>query len=248
MLDHPAIAHRRPIDIASYVTARTCASCDARHIGLCDVLPDEDLRYLASVARQQRIPAGTVFIKEGDPARYFFNISQGAVKLFKSLADGRQQVTGFMGAGDFLGLAGKDAYCIAATALSEVQLCRFDRLELTAMFGRFPALERRLLDVAWHELALAQEQMLLLGRKTAIERVGSFLLGWGERVSFCAAPSVSFTLPMPRADLADYLGLTIETVSRSFTLLRRNRVIETTRQTVTITNKPRLSRYAAGSG
>jgi CRP/FNR family transcriptional regulator len=217
---------RRAINLADAAIPELCAGCEARHIGLCDALPDEDLHFLASVARKQTIPKGRGFIEEGDPARHFFNLNHGAVKLFKSLPDGRRQITGFMGAGDFLGLAAGQTYCFSAEALDEVRLCRFDRMELRQVFGAFPLLERRLLDVASHELVAAQEQMLLLGRKTALERFASFLLAWSGRSGPCAADS-KLALPMTRADLADYLGMTFETVSRSISALKRRKLIDT---------------------
>lgn len=220
---------RSSINLSDAIIPGLCAGCEARHIGLCDALADEDLHFLAGVARQNTVVRGQGFVIEGDRARYFFNINHGTAKLHKDLPDGRRQIIGFVGPGDFVGLAANDCYAFSAEAIEEVRLCRFDRIELRSVFGRFPAIERRLLEVASHELIVAQEQMLLLGRKSAIERLASFIDGWHRRMAPpCAGEAQSLRLPMTRTDLADYLGLTIETVSRALTALRKQGVIQVT--------------------
>ena len=245
---------RRPITInpVNSPTPGQCGDCGARHIGLCDALSDEDLGFLARVAQRVVIPAGKTFIDEGSAASYFYDITHGDVRVFKSLADGRRQVTGFMGIGHFLGLAVSGQYAFSAEAITDVKLCRFDRAPLLEVFVEFPALERKLLDIATHEMVIAQEQMLLLGRKTAIERVASFLISWSERDASCPAGTVQtattkLSLPMGRTDLADYLGLTIETVSRSFSQLKRDGLIAFTDvHEVTLLKPQRVAALTAG--
>ncbi len=130
---------------------------------------------LATIAVVTEAPPGQCFIDEGEPARSFFNITAGTAKLFKLLPDGRRQITGFVGAGHFLGLAVSDTYAFSAEAIEPVRYCRFQRAKLRALLDDFPLMEKRLLEVASNELVAAQEQMLLLGRKTARERLASFL-------------------------------------------------------------------------
>jgi len=228
-------------------TPDQCRDCSARHIGMCDVLSDADLSVLAHVAQRISVPAGKIFIEEGDSARYFYDVNQGDVRVYKSLADGRRQITGFMGIGHFLGLAAGGKYAFTAEAMNDVQLCRFERGAIKAVFDEFPALERRLLDVATHELVIAQEQMLLLGRKTARERVAGFLLSWAENYAPDASECMTIPLPMSRMDLADYLGLTIETVSRSLSQLKRDKLIFfADAHAVTLLKKHRLQMIDAG--
>lgn len=182
------------------------------------------------------IPAGATFIEEGQPATAFFNVTRGTARLFKLLADGRRQITGFAHVGHLLGLAVSDTFAFSAEAIEPVQLCRFSRPRLRALLDDFPAMEKRLLEVAANELVAAQEQMLLLGRKTARERVASFLLMQSRQVQSRQGQSrqggVSEALPgwipvpMTRSDIADYLGLTIETVSRTLTRFRAEGLIE----------------------
>jgi CRP/FNR family transcriptional regulator len=168
---------------------------------------------------------GQTFIDEGSPAGSFFNITSGTVKLFKLLPDGRRQITGFLRAGDFLGLAVSSTYAFSAEAIGRVCYCRFARSRLRTLLAELPQMEHRLLEVASNELVAAQEQMLLLGRKTARERVASFLVAQARRSPAASVGAIAVSLPMTRADIADYLGLTIETVSRTMTRLRRDGLI-----------------------
>lgn len=241
-----------PVVLANSPTPAQCHDCGARHIGMCDALSDADMSFLARVAQRVTVPAGKAFIEEGGDANYFYDLSQGNVRVFKSLADGRRLVTGFMGAGHFLGLALHGKYAFSAEAMNDVQLCRFDRKALQKVFLEFPALESKLLDVATHEMVLAQEQMLLLGRKTALERVASFLMGWADRLEIYSLGNVADTaftmaLPMNRTDLSDYLGLTIESVSRAFNRLKQDGLISfTDSHEVTVLNAQRMVNITNG--
>lgn len=209
-----------PAVLASAAAFYPCASCGARAYSVCSAISDEDLACLAAVAMPQTIDAGGSFMEEGEPARHFFNLTGGTARLFKLLPDGRRQVVGFARAGHFLGLASAESYTVTAEAVEPVRLCRFPRARLRMLVEQFPRLEHQLLETASNELATAQEGMMLLGRKTARERVASFLVGWATGGRPCAPPATRLHLPMPRGDIADYLGLTVETVSRTLTRLR----------------------------
>ena len=151
-------------------------------------------------------------------------MTTGMVKLFKLMTDGRRQIVGFMLPGDVLGLSAARSYVYSAEAVGATEVCRFRRVQLEPLLYDAPALERALLARATTELAAAQEQMLLLGRKSARERLASFVLMLSRRLE--AAQGQAFELAMTRTDIADYLGLTIETVSRTFSLLRKKALIE----------------------
>jgi len=204
-----------------------CTSCDARPASVCNAIPDADIGRLVAIATVIEVPAGRTFIHEGEPADNFFNLTAGTAKLFKLLPDGRRQITGFVGVGHFLGLAVSDTYAFSAEAIDNVRFCRFPRAKLRTLLDDFPLMEKRLLEVASNELVAAQEQMLLLGRKTARERLASFLMMQSRQGMPCGHSRSRFTLPMTRGDIADYLGLTIETVSRTLTRLRGERLIDT---------------------
>ncbi len=211
---------------ARSATHDPCATCEARPVSVCNAIADAELSRLAAIAVVTEASAGQCFIDEGEPARSFFNVTAGTAKLFKLLPDGRRQITGFVGAGHFLGLAVSDTYAFSAEAIGPVRYCRFQRGKLRALLDAFPLMEKRLLEVASNELVAAQEQMLLLGRKTARERLASFLLMQSRQGMPCGRVRRRFTLAMTRGDIADYLGLTIETVSRTLTRLRTEGLIE----------------------
>ena len=215
----------RPIVLDPHGPVEPCGRCDARSQSVCNAIPEPELRRLAAAMTTGTAAAGSAFVTEGEPASAFFNITGGTAKLYKLLPDGRRQITGFVSVGHFIGLAVSDTYAFSAEAIEPVRYCRFSRPRLRALLDDFPAMEKRLLQLASNELVAAQEQMLLLGRKTARERVASFLLAQSRLGVMCQMPRGQFALPMTRGDIADYLGLTIETVSRSLTKLRSDGLI-----------------------
>lgn len=165
---------------------------------------------------------------DAETVESYSNVLAGVVKLTKSLSDGRQQIVGLQFAPDFLGRPFKSESPINAEAATEVSLCTFPRTTIERMMKVSPRLQRRLLKQALAELDEAREWMLALGRKTASEKVASFLLMIAGNIdpgNDRAAKSASFDLPLTRADIADFLGLTIETVSRQLTRMRASGVI-----------------------
>ncbi|HXQ65487.1 MAG TPA: helix-turn-helix domain-containing protein [Alphaproteobacteria bacterium] len=169
-------------------------------------------------------PQQTLFY-EGDPAEFLFNVTGGMIRVHKLLADGRRQVTGFLYPGDFVGLAVHDSYAYTAETVVATSVCRFPRTKLHALMREMPHLENRMLSMASNELIEAQDQMLLLGRKTAQEKIASFLLMISRRAGRRGQPDNPIHLPMGRTDIADFLGLTTETVSRVFTQFKTSGAI-----------------------
>lgn len=223
----------------------TCGTCAVRDMSLCGALEGDDHKNIQEIVQQRDLAAGETLFYEFDPADSHFIVTSGCLKLSKLMADGRRQITGFMFRSDFLGLAFRDRYAYSAEAAGATRVCRFPRKQFEALLGRFPALERRLLTVASNELAAAHDQMLLLGRKTALERVASFIYILAQRDAQKVQPSGRVDLPMTRTDIADYLGLTIETVSRSLTKLKRDGVIRfETPQRVALPKRERLATLA----
>ena len=202
-----------------------CAACDIRGLSFCAVLAPAELERLRAITTDMRVEAHRTIVSETDPADHLFNVTGGAVKLYKLLMDGRRQITGFLFPGDFLGVALNDRYVYSAEAITAVSLCRYDRTRLEGLLDAFPALEKRLLGITAKDLVAAQDQMVLLGRKTAQERVTSFLLDLSRRAERRGQAPDPLHLPMTRADIADYLGLTVETVSRTFSRLRKSGAI-----------------------
>jgi len=237
----------RPLVVEPGRAADPCSTCDARSESVCAAIDEAHLERLAAAAIVTEVEAGKTFISEGDPASDFYNISSGSAKIYKLLPDGRRQITGFAQSGVFLGLAVSDNYVFSAEAITRLRFCRFPRRKLLMLMDDFPALEKNLLQTASNELVAAQEQMLLLGRKTARERLASFLLARSDAGKPCGHGHDHVDLPMSRSDIADYLGLTIETVSRTFTRLKSEGLIALPNNTrVNILDRDGLTDLAGG--
>lgn len=202
-----------------------CDDCTVRNLSVCGSLRTEEVRRLNALLTTVTVDAGQAVVEEGEPAGHFFNVTVGALRLYKLLADGRRAVTGFLFPGDFLGLPFQPTHIATAEAMGPAALCRFPRPKVEALFAEIPSLERRLLNQATQDLARAQDQMLLLGRKTAAERVATFIAMLARRQRHRHLPENPVLLPMTRTDIADYLGLTTETVSRTLTTLRKDGVL-----------------------
>lgn len=200
---------------------------------------------LAPAGPAQTVAAGMAVFYEGDPAENFYEVTSGMVRLHKLLSDGRRQITGFLSAGHLLGLSNANAYVYTAEAIGPVTLRRYPRSRLDRLMDEVPGLARRLLAAASDELRQAQDQMLLLGRKSAAEKMASFLATLAALQGGEDADEVD--VPMSRNDIADYLGLTIETVSRTLAKLKRDRLIVLSCSThIELLDRVRLEELAAG--
>ena len=204
-----------------------CRACEARHRGICGALDREELLRLGRRSSRTEYEAGATLVPAGGRPEHCSNILSGVVKLSKLLADGRQQVVGLQFAPDFLGRPFAEESDVLVEAATDVRLCSFPRPALEAMMAGSNALENRMHRQALRQLDDARDWMMTLGRKTAAEKVASFLLMiarnvWPQDDGY----SLSFDLPLGRSDTADFLGLTIETVSRQLTSLRKSGTIE----------------------
>ena len=170
--------------------------------------------------------------RQGDPAAFCYRILSGTVRTVKLMEDGRRQVAEFLLPGDFFGLDALDEHDLAAEAVSATVLRRYARRAVEALADDDPTVARALRGLAGTKLRAAREQMMLLGRKTAVERIASFLSDMTARMPHGQDGRIA--LAMGRADIADHLGLTIETVCRTLACLRRDGVIEMAREAVTI--------------
>jgi CRP/FNR family transcriptional regulator, anaerobic regulatory protein len=222
-----------------------CDDCKVRLFSVCGALEACELDELDRISQGKIFAPKAMLFDQGAIAGSVFNVTEGVVRLYKSLPDGRRQIVGFALPGDFLGLALMDRYSVAAEAVTDVQVCRFARSAFLTYIDGKPHLLRRLHEFASHELSLAQDQMLLLGRRNAEEKVAAFLLNLQKRYGRLGSISVTIPLPMTRQDIADYLGLTIETVSRTLTKLAREKIIIIVPDGVRLTGMERLDQLAS---
>ena len=226
-----------------------CRQCSVRDLAVCGAMNDDQIAALNKIAHRRVIPAGHTIMSDQEPVSFFANIISGTVKLTKTTADGRQQIVGLLFPPDFLGRAFSRHNLYFAEAATDVEICVFPNDRFEALVADYPELQHRLFAKTLDELDAAREWMLLLGRKTAEEKVASILLilaARAKRMQCEGAPTdISFEVPLTRADLADHLGLTIETVSRQMTRLRAMRVITVVNsRVVTINDMPRLAALA----
>ena len=234
------VALTRDVGPAPASPSTPCHRCGVRNRTFCAGAKPEELHRLDAIATKVNLKRGQNVFFEGDPAGFVFNVTRGMVRASKALPDGRRQITGFFYPGDFLGVALHNAYMYNAEAVTGVALCRFPKPQLRALFDDLPKLEIHLLSLSANELATAQDQMLLLGRKSAKERVASFLLMLAQRAEPRGENARLLDLPMNRLDIADYLGLSAETVSRTFTTFREEGLIDYAKRTPVILRQPQL--------
>lgn len=207
-----------------------CADCTIRHSSICGALSSEEIGDLNAIARRKKLDPGQPHVMEGDASCDFANVTSGVAKLVRGAEDGRSQIVGLLFPSDFiygsLGKQNPQAAPHSIEAVTTLELCIFPRMQFEDLLHDNPSLEFKLLNRTLDELQIAREWMVLLGRKTAEERVASFFLYVTQKMSNLGCKGqTSFDLPLGRADIADYIGLTLETVSRQITRLKKDGVI-----------------------
>lgn len=206
-------------------TESPCAACQVREHAVCGALAPAELSKFGGAMKTISLMPGDHLVDEGEPETHIFSVTSGCLKCFKLLPDGRRQIIGFLFPGDFLGLARATMNPSSVEAVTHASLCRMERRELEKLAHSIPNLDRRLHEMASEALAEVQGQLLLLGRKTAHERVATFLLMLSRRAGERGVPTNPVDVPMSRDDIGDFLGLTTETVSRTFSRLRKDGLI-----------------------
>lgn len=221
-----------------------CKNCCVRALSVCAALAPDELFELERLAQPCCFAPRQMIAMEGEASTAIHNITGGVVRLYRMLDDGRRQIIGFLFPGDFLGLEMTPDVQVSAEAIGPTTACRFDVAGFARLMTRKPHLLAKLHERARHELNVTHDHVVALGRRTAEERIGWFLAWLRNRVTGNGHPSVVIGLPMPRQDIADYLGLTIETVSRTFTRLARERVIVIEPHAIRILDARRMEQLA----
>jgi CRP/FNR family nitrogen fixation transcriptional regulator len=169
-----------------------------------------------------RLARGEELFAEGEDAEYFYKVISGTVRTYKLLSDGRRQIDAFHLAGDIFGIEAGVEHRFSAEAVGNATVVAYRRGTLDRLTREHPAFGQQVMSAMMRSLERAQDHMLLLGRKTAQEKIATFLLDLAERMH----EDDHFELPMLRSDIADHLGLTIETVSRTLAALGRKGLIK----------------------
>lgn len=216
---------------ATLPAANPCSACAIRNRAICADLDEAELALLNTLGRQRYLQPGEQLLWEGEEAVLVANVVNGVLKLFTQTGEGKEQILGLAYPSDFIGRPFGETTPYGVEALSAAHVCVFRRSDFDRFAREHPRLEHKLLERTLAELDRTRRWILLLGRMNAEQRVASFLLETADRFAGqgCFEPEAdreTFALPLSRQQIADVLGLTIETVSRQFTRLKADGIID----------------------
>ena len=203
-----------------------CNICKIRSYSFCRCLNDDQLEVFSKVSFEKKYTNKENIFFQNDPSTHLFNITEGNVKIYQLLDDGRIQIIGFLYPGDFFGTYRNNKYNYSAEAIGNLLTCVFDQKVLDKYMDKNPVLAKELINQTSYELTLAQDRMTVMGRLNAVEKIANFLINISNQRKRIGWPSNPISLPMTRQDIADYLGLTIETVSRELSKLKSSNIIK----------------------
>lgn len=226
---------------------QSCADCALVHLCRAPAIEAGDIRRLDRIVKQRGPLARNEYLfREGGRHTSLFVVRSGAIKTSTLLPEGDTQVLGFHLPGEIIGLDGvaSERHQASAEALEESSVCEIPFEKLTEVAARLPALQRQLYRIASREFVREQQHPVMMGRKHALTRLALFLHGVSERRAAHGLDPAEFQLSMSRQDLASYLGLVIETISRAFSRLQALEVIEVDRRRVCIRDPAALASLA----
>jgi CRP/FNR family transcriptional regulator len=218
------------VQTLSSLSQKECADCPIRHRAVCARCEPDELQRLEDIKYYRSFAAGQTVMWSGDRMEFVASVVSGVAALTQTLEDGRTQMVGLLLPSDFVGRPGRETAAYTVTATTDLTMCCFRRKPFENMLQTTPHIAHRLLEMTLDELDAAREWMLVLGRKTAREKIASLLSIIARRdaiLSKSGGPRrVTFDLPLTREAMSDYLGLTLETVSRQMSALRKDGIIE----------------------
>ena len=205
-----------------------CTDCPIHHRAVCSRCDTQELLRLESMKKYRLFNAGETIFRRGEDLAYVASVVSGVASLNKALDDGRRQMVGLLLPSDFIGHPGRTRIEFDVVASSDVLLCCFDRAPFQQLLEEMPHISQRMIELAMDELDAARDWMLLLGRKTAEEKIATFIEMVVRRQHFVRRNGrpVDLILPLSRGDIANYLGLTLETVSRQIGKLKADGILE----------------------
>ncbi len=228
-----------------------CGDCPIRFRAVCSRCEPDEILLLEDMKYYRSFQAGQTVVWSGDKMDFVGSIVSGVSTLTQTMQDGRQQMVGLLLPSDFVGRPGRIIAPFDVKAVSDLVMCCFRRQPFEKMMSVMPHVAHRLLEMTLDELDAAREWMLLLGRKTAREKIATLLAILARRHSGLSRQQVrgqvQFDLPLTREQMADYLGLTIETVSRQISALRKDGIVDlAARRTIIIPDYHLLVEEAGG--
>lgn len=224
-----------------------CGDCQIRHRAVCAYAASDELAMLENIKYYRSFSVGQPVVWLGDEMDFVASVVTGVASLTQTMADGRRQMVGLLLPSDFLGRPERRHAAYDVTAVTDLVMCCFRKKPFEAIMIKTPHVAHRLLEMTLDELDAAREWMVLLGRKRARERIASFLAILARRETALLGPKeqTRIDVPLTREEMADYLGLTLETVSRQMSALKRDGLIQTTgTRGVYVPDLPALQRAA----
>ena len=210
-------------------TPHSCGECPIKHRAVCARCDDDEQARLDKVKFYRNFEAGQTIIWAGDQMEFVGSVVKGIATLTQTMEDGRRQMVGLLLPSDFVGRPGRSTAAYDVVAVTDMVMCCFRKKPFETLMAETPHVAQRLLEMTLDELDAAREWMLVLGRKTAREKIASLLAVIARRDAALhlreAMGIMEFDLPLTREAMADYLGLTLETVSRQISNLKKDGVI-----------------------
>ena len=227
----------------------SCGNCSLSELCLPHGMNSNDMEALDEIVkRQQPYQPGQHIFRAGDHSRSLFAVRSGALKSYCTTEDGDEQVLGFTLPGEMVGLDGMHdgAYASNSVVLETASVCELPYDSLEDMCHKLPGLNRQMMRVVSKEITTDQKMLLLLGKRTAEERLAAFLLSLSGRYKSRGLSTTEFNLPMSRQDIGNYLGLAIETVSRLFAHFQKDKLLVVNRRKIELVDMPRLNAMVEG--
>jgi CRP/FNR family transcriptional regulator len=224
-----------------------CGNCRLNSICLPLALESDDIEQLDDIIeRSKPLQKSQHLYREGDTFKSLFAVRSGAMKAYKTTDDGREQVTGFYFPGEILGMDGisNNLHASSAKALETAAVCEIPFTSLEKLSAMMPTLQRHFFQLMSREITEDQQLITLLSKNSADERVASLMLSISSRNSKRKLSSTQFRLPMSRVDIGNYLGLTVETVSRVFSRMQKLEILRVDNKEIKILDLPGLQKMA----
>jgi CRP/FNR family transcriptional regulator len=220
----------RSFRLPAGVPSPDCGDCPIRHRAVCARCEPDELKRLEEIKYYRSFEAGQTVVWSGDRMDFVGSVVSGIATLTQTMEDGRRQMVGLLLPSDFVGRPGRNVASYDVTAVTDLVMCCFRAKPFEALMRSIPSIGQRLLEMTLDELDAAREWMLVLGRKTAREKIASLILIIARRDASLKlrdrTGAIRVDLALTREAMADYLGLTLETVSRQISALRKDGVIE----------------------
>jgi CRP/FNR family transcriptional regulator, anaerobic regulatory protein len=221
----------------------SCAQCNLRELCFPHGMNEEELNNMDAVVDQPKpLHKNDYLYHDGDPSRAIYAVRSGCVKTMTESPNGDEQIVGFHLPGELLGLDGfaDGRHTCNAQALETSSVCELPLDKLENLCHQLPSLQRQMHRIMGKEMNTEHKQLLLLGKMSAEERLASFLLSFASRMRERKWKETEFNLCMPRQDIANYLGVAVETVSRLFAVFQSDKIIKVDRRHVTILDMGKL--------